>query len=231
MIEGRNSDGPVRWAGRVTFPGHSTENAFVARLWAAQRVGYLSAERHRTGGNPELDAELRQLGERYGIPTELTSYLVTEAGMLNANGLGGTGGIRKMAMPGRGDAVANAPAAAQFEAAKTASEQRATRSLDELDKDLLRDRKESVRMAGNRTFTLQDSVWTETRSANGLPVIKVKAFSPAYFDLVKNVPELQPLFAIGERVRVFGKHVAIEVAPDGVAELDAMGLANVVRNW
>jgi Ca-activated chloride channel homolog len=235
VIEGRTSDGPVRWTGHVSFPAHTAENAFVARLWAAQRVGYLSAERRRNGGNAELDAELRQLGERYGIPTELTSYLVTENSALSATGTpGGAGGIRRQTMPSRPDvnvAAAPAPAAAQFEAAKTASDQRAATSLGELDKDALRDKKESVRMAGNRTFTLQDSVWTESRSAAGLPVIKVKAFSPAYFALVQNVPELAPLFAVGERVRVLGRHVAIEVAPDGVTELDAAAVAGAVRNW
>ena len=232
VIEGRNSDGPVRWTGHVSFPGHATENAFVARLWAAQRVGYLSAERHRIGGNAELDAELRQLGERYGIPTELTSYLVTEHGVLSATGRPGAGGIRKQALPAGPDVnFANAPAAAQFDAAKVASEQRAARSLGELDKDALRDKTESVRRAGNRTFTLQDSVWTESRSTSSLPVIKVKAFSPAYFALVQNVPELAPLFAIGERVRVFGRHIVIEVAPDGLAQLDAAALADAVRNW
>jgi Ca-activated chloride channel homolog len=229
VIEGRTSDGPVRWTGRVSFPAHATENAFVSRLWAAQRVGYLSAERHRSGGNAELDAELRQLGERYGIPTELTSYLVTENGMLNGQGGGGTGGIRKQARPDMN--FANAPAAAQFDAAKTASEQRAAVSLGDLDKDATREKKESIRMAGNRTFTLRDSVWTETRTAAGIPVIKVKAFSPAYFALVQNVPELAPLFAVGERVRVFGRKIAIEVAPDGLTQLDASALADAVRNW
>ncbi len=232
VIEGRTSDGPVRWTGRVSFPAHSTQNTFVARLWAAQRVGYLSAERHRTGGNAELDAELRQLGERYGIPTELTSYLVTEHGMLNSGtGQGGLG-IRKQGMGGRPDVnFASAPAAAQFDAAKAASEQRATRTLGELDKDALRDKKEPVRMGGNRTFTLQDSVWTESRSLDGLPVLRVKAFSPAYFALVQNVPELAPLFAVGARVRVFGKRVVIEVAPDGITQLDAAALANAAKNW
>jgi hypothetical protein len=232
VIEGRTSDGPVRWTSHVSFPGHATENAFVARLWAAQRVGYLSAERHRIGGNAELDAELRQLGERYGIPTELTSYLVTEHGAMSATGMPGAGGIRKQALPARPDVnFANAPAAAQFDAAKVASEQRAATSLGELDKDTLRDKTEAVRRAGNRTFTLQDSVWTESRSASSLPVIKVKAFSPAYFALVQNVPELAPLFAIGERMRVFGRHIVIEVAPDGLAQLDAAALADAARNW
>jgi Ca-activated chloride channel family protein len=232
VIEGRTSDGPVRWTGRVSFPAHATSNTFVARLWAAQRVGYLSAERHRTGGNAELDAELRQLGERYGIPTELTSYLVTEPGVLTSGGGPGGLGIRKQAIPGRPDVnFANAPAAMQFDAAKVASEQRAATSLGELDKDALRDKTESVRRAGNRTFTLQDSVWSESRSASGLPVLKVKAFSPAYFALVQDVPELAPLFAVGERVRVFGRKVVIEVSPEGLTQLDAAALADAVRNW
>jgi len=232
VIEGRTSDGPVRWTSRVAFPAHANDNAFVARLWAAQRVGYLSAERHRTGGNAELDAELRQLGERYGIPTELTSYLVTEPKTNAAQNGGGDRGVRAQPGMARPDAsFANAPAAMQFEAAKAASEQRAATSVGELDKDVLRDKKESVRMAGNRTFTLRDSVWTEARSADGVPVIRVKAFSPAYFALVQNLPELAPLFAIGERVRVFGRRVAIEVAPDGIATLDAAALADAIRNW
>jgi hypothetical protein len=233
VIEGTTSEGPVRWTGHVLFPAHTTENAFVARLWAAQRVGYLSAERHRTGGNAELDAELRQLGERYGIPTELTSYLVTEHGALS--GLQGQvspgTGIRRQSLPMQPAAnAANAPAM-QFEAAKVASEQRATTSLGDLDKDALRDKKESVRLAGNRTFTLQDSVWAEARPLDGITVVKVKAYSPAYFALVQNLPELAPLFAIGERVRVIGRHTAIEVAPDGLTQLDAAALAAVVKNW
>jgi Ca-activated chloride channel family protein len=234
VIEGRSSDGPVRWTGHVSFPAHSTENAFVSRLWAAQRVGYLSAERRRSGANAEIDAELRQLGERYGIPTELTSYLVTEHGALGANGIGG--GVRKQAPLLPQDATfsgANAPmaAAARFEEAKTASERRATTSLGDLDKDATRDKMENLRMAGSRTFTLQDSVWTETRTGPSVPVIKVKAFSSAYFALVQNLPELGPLFAVGERVRVFGRHVSIEVSPDGLTQLDAPAIADAVKNW
>ncbi|HXD22862.1 MAG TPA: VIT domain-containing protein [Gemmatimonadaceae bacterium] len=231
VIDGTTSEGPVRWTGRVSFPAHETGNAFVPRLWAAQRVGYLSAERRRNGANPELDAELRQLGERYGIPTELTSYLVTEHGALSATGPMPAPLVRRDAasmQPGAG--AANAPAL-QFEAAKAASEQRAATSLGALDKDVLRDAGQSVRLAGNRTFTLQDSVWTEARPLDGRPVVKVKAFSPAYFALVQNVPELAPLFAVGERVRVLGRHVAIEMAPDGLSELDAAALAAVVKNW
>ena len=231
VIEGSTSDGPVRWTGRVSFPAHATENAFVARLWAAQRVGYLSAERRRNGANSELDAELRQLGERYGIPTDLTSYLVTDQADPSAAGVVAPHGVRKQAPVGRQDVNLPASPPMQFQAAKVASEQRAATSLGALDKDAPRDGADAVRLAGNRTFTLRDSVWTENRTGSGLSVLRVKAFSPAYFALVLNLPELAPLFAVGERVRAVGRRIAIETAPDGVSQLDAAALADVVKNW
>jgi Ca-activated chloride channel family protein len=232
VIDGQTSDGPVRWTGRVSFPARSSENPFVARLWATQRVGYLSAERHRTGPNPELDGELRQLGERFGIPTELTSYLVTEPGMGS-----GTVDVRRQGL--QQGAVArdvngiNAPAAApmaQFEAAKSASNQRAALSLADLDKDV-HEKKELSRDAGTRSFTLQDSVWTDRRGDGKQPVVKVKAFSEAYFALVQRLPELGPLFAVGERVRVHGHAVTIEIARDGAEKLDVAALDSIVKNW
>src|SRR4029434_10312624 len=81
IVEGRTPDGPVTSTERVRFPERERRSSFVARLWAAQRTGWLSAERRRNGSSPELDQELRDLGTRYGIPTELSSYLVLEPGM------------------------------------------------------------------------------------------------------------------------------------------------------
>ena len=81
IIEGRTATGPVTWTEQVRFPDRDRRNSFVARLWAAQRAGWLSAERRRNGSSRELDDELREIGTRYGIPTELSSYLVLEPGM------------------------------------------------------------------------------------------------------------------------------------------------------
>jgi Ca-activated chloride channel family protein len=89
-FEGRTPDGPVRWETTARFPERERDNAFVPRLWATRRIGWLSAERRRSGSNAEIDGEIRRLGETYGIPTELTSYLVLEPGMdpRIANGAG-----------------------------------------------------------------------------------------------------------------------------------------------
>ena len=217
VIEGRTPAGPVRWTARVSRPARSSDNAVVARLWATQRVGYLSAERHRSGGNAELDAELRALGERYGIPTALTSYLVKEPGMPVA------GANRPLALSQ--DLVAAAPAA-RFEGARMASEQRAAKSVGELDaKD------ETIRRADNHSFTLRDGVWSDTRQVTNTRVIKVKAFSSAYFALVRRMPELGPLFSVGAQVCVQGRAVTIEVGAEGLSELDDTSLDAVVRDW
>ena len=80
-FDGQTTSGPVTWTSRVYFPERSRENSFVARLWATQRVGYLSAEKRKNGGSREIDDEIRDLGERFGIPTEFSSYLVVEPGM------------------------------------------------------------------------------------------------------------------------------------------------------
>ena len=230
VIEGRSGDAPVRWTTSVSLPTRQPENAFVARLWAVQRVGYLSAERRQRGGTAELDGELRQLGERYGIPTELTSYLVTEpATPVN------TGPVRRD-LPGNVPVAAPVPALEQsnlssvrerFESAKKASEQRAATSLGDIVTGATR---ADVRSAGTHSFVLRDSVWSDTRTVAGSRTVRVQAYSAAYFALVQRIPELGPLLAVGDRVRVQGQRVSIEIVLDA-PPLDAAALDAIVRDW
>ncbi|MBM4193713.1 MAG: VWA domain-containing protein [Gemmatimonadetes bacterium] len=243
-VEGRGPDGPVRWTSRADAPSNRSDNAFVARLWAVQRIGWLSAERRRTGGNPELDGELRQLGERFGIPTELTSYLVVEPGMqVNTGGvarrdLGSAPSSTSVmgAVAGTGT-VANAPVAAapalaersRFEAARQSSDQRAAKSLADVAKN---EEKESTqRFAGSRTFRLDNGVWTDSRAQGAGRTVTVKPFSDAYFALMREVPELKEIFAIGDRVRIHGRTVTLVLAPDGATSLDAAAITAIAREW
>ena len=236
-FEGQTSSGPVSWGSRVHFPDRSRENPFVARLWATQRVGYLSAEKRKHGGSRELDEEIRELGERYGIPTEFSSYLVLEPGM-NPR-IGDSGRIRVRGnTPG---SVANgvtlaaptAPPAAEqrFEAAKTASAQRAATTMAEVDALAgLRD-EARVRRLGRFTLLLQDSVWTDARFRKDAPVLRVKAFSEAYFRLTEMMPELREAFAFSERLIVAGKSMAIEVTTEGKEQLSDRDLNLLRDRW
>jgi len=228
-VEGTRRGTPVRWSTEVDFPDRERQNPFVARIWAAQRVGYLSAEKRRNGGSAELDEEIRMLGERYSIPTEFTSYLVTEP-QLNRGVLrqaAGVGGVMPTSMP--------APAAARFESAKAASAQRALSTVAAMDSMTAaserRDAASTMKRVNARRFLLTDGVWTDERYTAGMPKVSIKPFGKAYFDLVAELPELRDVFAIGERVIVVGRDRAIEVSDHGIDSMSSAERAALIKAW
>jgi Ca-activated chloride channel family protein len=253
-FDGQTANGPVTWTARVNFPDRARENPFVARLWATQRVGYLSAERRKHGASAEIDDEIKQLGERYGIPTEFNSYLVIEPGMQQqvamarraiGNGTlrleavvtsGATSGVATGAVgPPMAATTTTAPMSvaggnATFDAAKRASELRGARTTAALDSMNRVNNGGRVTRAGNHTFALRDSVWTDTRTQAG-PVLRVKAYSAAYFKVAELLPELREPFALGERVKVSGKAMSIEVTPAGSEQLTDADIAMIRKLW
>jgi Ca-activated chloride channel homolog len=247
---GRTASGPVSWSASVTFPERERANPFVARLWATQQIGYLEAERHRTGPSAELDAELASLGERYGIPTELTSYLVREP--MTTAGITPSPSPMMFQRKAASAGTAGQTVAREREAyldAKQASAQRAAINLASADSAAAPDMlgapanaarsgggsggANETRRAGDRTFVMRDSVWTDTRykPAAGLRVVRVQAFSDAYFALARAVPDLRDAFAAGDRVLVAGRSIAVEVTPSGVATLADADVAAVHAGW
>lgn len=228
-FEGESANGRVSWTTEAELPERDRENAFVARLWATQRVGYLSAERRRSGASPEIDDEIRTLGEKYGIPTELTSYLVLEPGQQVAVRRGAAGNLTAPASPG----VALEQRRQRFEEAKAASAYRGVQSIAEADAaaPAANAAGTTSRRVDTRTFALRDSVWTDVRFTEGTRIVTVKAYSEAYFALVRELPDLGPAFALGDRVLVRGTTVAVKVAPEGVERLSTAELAAIVAAW
>ncbi len=234
-FEGDSPTGHVQWSERVTLPERSRDNAFVAKLWAVRRVGWLSAERRRTGANPELDNELRDLGTKYGIPTELTSYLVVEPGMQVGSGPRPIPVINRGAIGGG----MNAPRS-DFVAARNAAEQRSAKSLADAmpaspwGAQLPGERQARdgvARQVGDRTFVQKDGRWTDTRYRDSLKTVAVKPFSAAYFAVMERIPQLKAMFALGEKVTAAGRGVAIVLDAQGAEQLSASDLAAVARNW
>jgi Ca-activated chloride channel family protein len=231
-FSGMTANGPVEWTSRVVFPSSSRENSFIARLWATQRVGYLSAEKRRHGGSSEVDDEIRELGERYGIPTEFSSYLVLEPGMdprRRQNAVNAPQArLEALTITGA------APPAAKvtFESARASADQRAATTLSAADEasGLSRD-KEGLRRAGNRLFVMADSVWTDTGLKDSMQRVKVRAYSAAWFRLVDLLPELREAFAIGDRVVVAGRSIAVEISPTGVESLSESELRSLQSKW
>jgi hypothetical protein len=233
-VEGESPDGPVRWTTTADFPGHADENSFVARLWAVQRVGWLSAERRRNGATTELDDEMRSLGTRFGIPTELTSYLVVEPGMRTVADVSRRNNPQLSTLvASRAPSVAGGVSAADnsFASAKAAAEQRSVTTMAQLDRA---QGQTSVQQqfALGRIFTQRDGQWQDARQEGvSTRVVQVRAFSEAYFALLARMPALKEAFAMGERVSVQGRAVRLELDPAGQATLAAGDLAAIVRDW
>ncbi|MEO7102261.1 MAG: VIT domain-containing protein [Gemmatimonadaceae bacterium] len=240
-FDGNSPNGPVHWIQRVDFPRDERGNSFIGRLWATQRIGYLSAERRRVGANPELDAEIRALGEKFGIPTEFTSFLVQE----RAQAVTPLTLRSPSAMGTRIDAAvatsANVSSAGvAFEAARKATAQRAAVSLSAADAASVGNSDPSgegaVRHVGDRLFVLSNGVWTDSRATAAstsapLPKIRVKSFSAAYFKVLEIAPSISQMLALGDRVIVSGRGVVLEMAPDGATSLSAHDESLLRAGW
>jgi len=258
IVTGRTPEGPVTWTATVRFPERRSADAFVGRLWATQRVGWLSAERRRAGANAEIDDEIRTLGTRWGIPTELTSYLVLEPGMTNvaagpAIGRGRREALNQVVTTGtRGaeperildspnsvsmmtserrqpNAAAPGAGASSFDQAKAAAEMRSERSVGQMDAAMEAAR---MRRAAGRTFELRDSTWVDQRAAAAdARRMAVKPYSTAYFALMERVPELREVFALGDRVEVRGAKLTLVLVADGVEVLSPRALTLFAQDW
>jgi Ca-activated chloride channel family protein len=233
-VEGRQNGRAVRWTTNVGFPERANDNPFVARLWAAQRIGFLSAERRRNGASPELDNEIRTLGERFSIPTEFTSYFVKEPVMNQAQNVRPPfgGAVGRMSSGAGATAPTAAPAPqAQFEAARAAADQRAMKSVVALDAAAVRNDANQRSVAGH-SFYLENDIWKDARSAGNSREVTVKAYSKAYFDLLKQIPELAKLAGVGEQVTVVGRGVVISIRSNtGVETLSTTELNRITGEW
>jgi Ca-activated chloride channel family protein len=240
-VEGRTATGRVSWSANAAFPRRTPANGFVPRLWAAQRIGWLAAEKRRAGGSREMDAEIRSLGERYGIPTEFSSYLVLEPGMVVARDRTVSAPVPQAAGIGSARDAGNAIAAqsvapgradneARFEMARQAAEQREARSLADVDA-LASKAGGQAKQVGTRQFVQQGTVWTDQRYVPTQRTIQVRAFSPLYFELLGKLDGLREALALGDEVLVSGQKVAIQVGATGLDRMTAAELADLVKAW
>jgi Ca-activated chloride channel family protein len=226
VVEGSRAGESQRFRYQVELPRRETENDFIPRLWAARKAGALTAQIRLHGPEPELVEEIRQLGLRYGIITEYTSYLVEEP-MLMAD--------RGPQTPRRRPLM-SAPApraqtgAVAFERAAKSSLMRDVDRLDDAD-SLVGNRAlpDEARQVGRRTFVLRQGVWTDVGFETGLRTIEVAPYSQAYFDLVRRLPALKTYFAMSDRLVIAGDGVALELSDGGVTRLSSSELETIVE--
>lgn len=193
--------------------------AFLPRLWATRKIGYLLNQIRLNGENPELVQSVVDLSVRFGIVTPYTSYLITEDDILSQAGRERAAGeaINTMRSAPAADtsgaaAVDKAQEIGTFAEAEVAAAPAKVAVVGADGEAAEVDTREVVRTVGARTFVLQKGVWTETTfDSSAMETTEVAFASDDYFRLIEERPELAEAFALGERVIAVSDGEAFEV--------------------
>ncbi len=212
-LRGRVGDREVRHEYEGTFAG-GERAAYLPRLWAHRKVGYLLDEIRLHGEDKELVAEIVRLATRYGIVTPYTAGLVLEEGeAIPRFGLaGGTGGrdrggdVLERLHLGLLGGAAGAPApggsaaptdALPRPAAPAEREARDSKALQKLKdgakepeskEDGLDEVRARVETVADKTFLLDaDGRWVDTAYDHRAETRKVEAFSDAWTALLASL--------------------------------------------
>jgi Ca-activated chloride channel family protein len=227
VIEGTRNGRRERFTLAATFPRHGTDNDYIQPLWAARRIGELTRQIRLEGATPDLIAQVRNLGLRYGILTEYTSYLVQEPGVLAATPPmpvpSGAGMAREMT-GAKAFNSAKASASLSGSATVAAADLAARFSLDEVVVTASSTRggteaeRKAVQRAGGRLFARRNGVWTDVAHRDSLKVTTIAPFSAAYFAIAAARPALRRMLAVGTPVLVAGRRASLQVADGGTTE-------------
>ena len=236
-VMGRRNGRQERVMVPSTFPRSEPGNDFIPRLWAARQIGDLTRQIRLEGASSTLVTQVRDLGLRYGILTEYTSYLVLEP-----DALAGPGGP----VPLRDDQLNRAPAPAAQTGAQAIERAITSSKLSEAKTLAAADRAAAARLSSlepagrpagrtqrvaGRLFILRDQVWTDVGHADRISITEIAAYSQAYFDLVRQLPEVAPYLSIGDTVVIAGRRESVRIAPSGIEVWRPGQLGALVRNF
>jgi Ca-activated chloride channel family protein len=231
ILEGSRNGRRERFTLRASFGPGEPAHDYIAPLWAARRIGELTRQIRLEGASSDLVARVRELGLRYGIMTEYTSYLVREPGAVaEARPLPAGASMAREMTGNRAFAEAKSSAAMAASPSLQAADAAVLGRLDEV-----RNRDggaaSEARRAGGKLLVKRAGVWTDVAFRDGMKIKAVAPFSAAYFALVKARPALRRQLAAGHPLVLAGSRIALRVAEDGATEWGAGELDRFLRDY
>ena len=187
--------------------------AFIPRLWASRKIGYLLDQIRLHGQNQELVDEIVTLSKEYGIITEYTSFLVDRPIMATRREIIEDVGRRIDSAFEKKSGASAVDRAIDLNALKT---QAAAPGLTVRDQHGVQRQVTGVRRVVDKTFYLQQDVWTDHDVQESEPVVEVKRFSEAYFQLIRNHQRMGRYLALGDQVQVRLAGGTVRVGDEGV---------------
>lgn len=239
VIEGTRNGRRERFPVTASFARHENGNEYVPPLWAARRIGELTRQIRLEGSSPELIARVRELGLRYGILTEYTSYLVQEPGVISAEPMPASvpaGRLQAREMTGeRAVRAAKASSNLSGSASMQAADAAVALRLDEVVVGASRSNggsaRAEVKRAGGRLLALRGGVWTDVLQRDSLKVTTIAPFSAAYFALVAARPALKAALAAGSSILLAGQRTNLKIAEGGSTEWAPGALARFLQEF
>ena len=215
-IEGKKHE----FSNNAKFPKKETHHQFLPKLWAQRKVAYLVDEVRLNGENKELIDEITRLSKKYGIVTPYTSFLVTEdmkddpvfthlqRGRINeARQFGRSVGI-PASTPKSARLAKPSTVVPRISAIKDSVELQDIKIQEQL-----AETSEVIKVVKDKTFYLKKDVWVDSVHKPETKTTKLEFGSDAYFELLKNEPELSKYLAIGKHVIVCYKKTCYEIHP------------------
>ena len=214
-IEGKKRE----FTNNAKFPDKESNHQFLPKLWAQRKVAYLVDEVRLNGENKELIDEITRLSKKYGIVTPYTSFLVTEEmkdtpifthlqrGRINETPmLGESAGRSKKT-------IKSASSKASLVDTRVSAIQDSVQLQTIKMQEQLAKSSDVIRVVKDKTFHLKKDVWVDSVHKPETKTTKIEFGTDAYFDLIKNEPELSKYLAIGKHVIVCFKKTCYEIHP------------------
>ena len=236
VIEGTREGRRERFTISAAFPRRATGGEYIAPLWAARRIGELTRQIRLEGSTPALIARVKELGLRYGILTEYTSYLVQEPGVVANQPL-------PAAAPSGVRAARGMTGGQAFDAARASAGMTSSGSLQAAEREVKSRLEEvivtgsgsraraDVKRAGGRILVLKDGVWTDLAHADSLKLTTIAPMSKAWFALVAARPALKASLAQGHPLLIAGRRASLKVADGGLTEWATGALEQFLREF
>ena len=248
-LKGVSNDLEYAQSFKVAEVSSSDANSALRYLWARHRIKVLG-DYNALQQDDERVNTITELGLRYNLLTQYTSFVAIDSEVRNTEGDSATvkqplplpQGVSDMAV-GQSMSVRTPMAKMQFAAPlkslTTSGDVETSRTIEFVDapepvaeeesgeqkKDEL---KFQVTTVGEKSFFLRYSVWYDSQYSPQATRMKIKRDSQAYRDLLQAIPELQVYFEIGKRVVVQIGEYAVEIAEDGKSELTEQELQALV---
>lgn len=236
-LTGSIKGSPVKLDFEADLPERQNENAFVAKIWATRKIGFLLDQIRKNGSDEELKNEIITLAKRYGILTPYTSYLVLEdneqlgpnlrssmipQSMPSAAFDEGKAKYSVDRLQSLSDGAEAVGASREMNSLKMAAEpQSYSMSPSQSRRDGHTNsglKNPDQKQVDAKTFYLIDGKWVDSEIRDQKPQITIRSMSDAYFKLCGKYPELARFLSAGERVIVKFAGKIIEISPDNGEE-------------